>query len=464
MRRGRALEEGGALQPLLAAAIVVGLILLSVLVGLVLGEGLSLRTLALLALPAGLLGLVFVTRYSQSLILLLPLTALFLPYVQMPTGTESPVPLSLLLACGLSGLWIATVLLRGGRLSPSLLNAPILIFCAICIVSLFWGLAWRDPWLIRAPKFIVTQVGALVTILMSPTAALLVGNFVTSERQLKFIFGAFIVGGVLMTATQLLHIEQKLLNDRGLWAMWTVVPLFALLIAQPGVRWYWRLLIAGALLLTLYQTMIVNRDWLSGWVPSIVALAALVYIRSPKTFFALLPFGVLAIVVSYGFFRMVAQENIDDGSLERLIIWEQNWRVVKDHWFLGTGPAGYAIYYMTYFPAEARSTHNNYLDIVAQFGFVGLGVWFWLAFAGFWEGWRLSRSLPEGFTRTLAMAATAGWIGACASMFFGDWILPFAYNQGIAGYKYTVYTWIFLGTLIVVRRLATARQQAEVYA
>jgi hypothetical protein len=38
-------------------------------------------------------------------------------------------------------------------------------------------------------------------------------------------------------------------------------------------------------------------------------------------------------------------------------------------------------------------------------------------------------------------------------MFLGDWILPFAYTQTIGGYKYTVYSWIFLGTLISVRQL-----------
>jgi hypothetical protein len=53
----------------------------------------------------------------------------------------------------------------------------------------------------------------------------------------------------------------------------------------------------------------------------------------------------------------------------------------------------------------------------------------------------------------MAIIATAGWIGAQASMFLGDWVLPFAYNQGVGGYKYTVYSWLFLGTLISVRQI-----------
>lgn len=449
---------------LLSILVVAGLLGLSLALGLLVGNGLSLRSLAVLVLPAGIISLLFATSYAGLLVLALPLAALFLPTAQIPTGTESPVPLSLLIACGLSALWIAAAFLRGTRLVPSPLNRPLLVFSVICILSLGWGIVWRDPGLIRAPKFIVTQVGSLVTILMSMAAALIIGNFVTTERQLKFIFGAFVVGGSLMTLTQLLHIPQQLLNDRGLWSLWTAVPLAGLLIAQPGIRWYWRFAIAAMLLLNLYQTVVVNANWISGWFPTLVALAALLFIRSRKLFFALLPFAILVIVISLGFFETVAQDNIDDGSLERLIIWQQNWSVVREHWLLGTGPAGYAIYYMSYFPHEARSTHNNYLDIVAQFGIVGLLAWIWLAFTAAREGWKLGRILSPGFPRTLAMTATAGWIGAFVAMLFGDWMLPFAYNQGIAGYKYTVYSWIFLGTLIVLRRLAAAGRQGEVHA
>jgi hypothetical protein len=46
-------------------------------------------------------------------------------------------------------------------------------------------------------------------------------------------------------------------------------------------------------------------------------------------------------------------------------------------------------------------------------------------------------------------------------MFFGDWILPFAYNQTITGYKYTVYSWIFVGVLISLRQLINRQRASE---
>jgi len=262
---------------------------------------------------------------------------------------------------------------------------------------------------------------------------------------------------MLMTITELFHINQPFLNDRGLWGMWTVVPAYVLLIGQPKLRWYWRVSLVAVILLTLYQTAVVNADWVSGWLPTIVALFVATFLRSKKAFAVLVVVAVIAGYGARGFFTQVADDNVNDGSLERLSLWEQNWRVVRAHWLFGTGPAGYALYYMTYYRDDARSTHNNYLDILAQFGFTGMLAWIWLALSGVVEGYLLTKRAPPGFLRVLAIMATAGWVGAQASMFLGDWILPFAYNQGVGGYKYTVYSWLFLGVLISVRQM-TQRQ------
>ncbi len=438
---------------LLVTGVIITLGLLSVLVGFAAGSD-KLNLLALLLAPPLLgLGFAFISRYFQFLVLALPVTALTMPHIELPTGTESKLPWSMLLTLVLTILWCATMYQRGWKLRPSLLNRPILILGAIFIISLVWGLIWRDPILVNAPKFIVTQVGALITLLLSLTACLLIGNFLSSEGQLKYMVGVFIGFGFLMTLTELMKMNQIFLNDRGLWGAWTIGPAYGLLIAHPTLSWRQRAGLFLIILLTFYQTMVVNADWLSGWMPSVIAVVAITFLHSWKAFLALVMIGVVAVILSLGFFEQVAQDNVNDGSLERLEIWSQNWRVVQDHWLLGTGPAGYAIYYMTYFPTTARSTHNNYLDIVAQFGFVGMAIWIWLSVASVWEGWRLIQRTPPGFLRSLAIIATGGWIGAMGSMLFGDWVLPFAYNQGIAGFKYTVYSWLFLGTLMSIRHL-----------
>jgi O-antigen ligase len=426
---------------------------MSLAAGILVSSGHERRALLLVIGPALPFVLIGVSRRFDLAVLALPLAALVIPF-ELPTGTETKLPAALLLAIGLVGLWIVSMTLRNNwSIAHSALNRPIFVFNIICCLSLVWGIVWRDPGLIDAPKFIFTQTGSLASFLASTGAALLIGNFVRTQGNLKLIVAGFIVCGALMTATQLLHISQYILNDRGLWGMWTVTPAYGLLIAQPRLRWRWRIVLLLVIVANLYLAIVVNADWLSGWVPTLVALAAATLLRSKKAFLILV---IVAVIVAYnarGFFAQVADDNIDDGSLQRISLWEQNWRVVWAHWLLGTGPAGYAIYYMTYYREDARSTHNNYMDILAQFGFSGMAVWFWLALVATIEGWRLTRLSPPGFLRSLALIVTAGWVGAQASMFFGDWVLPFAYNQGVGGYKYTVYTWLFLGMLISLRRL-----------
>jgi hypothetical protein len=425
----------------------------SLAAGLFAGGGHNLRTLLLVVLPAGILICLIAIRYFTLLVLVLPLTALAVP-IDFSTGTESKVPISMLLALLLTTIWALSLLVRGWRLTPSPLNRPLLAFGAICIGSLIWGRLWRDPVLLDwSGRFIFVQIGALMAILLSISAGLLIGNFVTRPGQLKYLMGLFLALGSLISIGKFFQLPISFLNGNGLWALWLIAPAYGLLIAQPRLRWRWRLPLLVVLGLTLYLTIVLDSFWLSGWVPGIVAIYAITFLRSRKVFCALLIVGALVGYAERDFFQQVAQDNIDDGSLERLSLWEQNWRVVSAHWLFGTGPAGYAIYYMTYYREDARSTHNNYLDILAQFGFSGMLAWAWLAFASVWEGWKLVQRAPPGFLRTLAIIATGGWIGAMASMFFGDWVLPFAYNQTITGYKYTVYSWFFLGTLISLRHV-----------
>lgn len=448
---------------LFMGTLILSLLLLSLAAGFAAGTGRGSITLLFVAFPILLIGAFVALHRFDLLVMLLPVAALAVPF-ELPTGTETRLPAALLLTLALWGFWlISMVIRRQNIIARSSLNWPFFAFSLICCISLIWGILWRDPILIIAPSFIIVQIASLLTILVSIGAALLVGNFLQTEARLKYIVGVFLCFGSLMTITQFFHINQHFLNDRGLWGLWTIVPAYCLVINRSlMIRWYWRILLIILIAFTIYQTAIVDAAWVSGWVPTIVALFAATFLRSKKAFLVLLLLAAVAGYSTRDFFIEVANENINDGSLERLTLWEQNWRVVRAHWLFGTGPAGYAVYYMTYYRDDARSTHNNYLDILAQFGFSGMIIWIWLAIAGTIEGWRLSREAPPGFLQALATSVTAGWVGAQASMFFGDWVLPFAYNQGVGGYKYTVYTWLFLGTLISIRTILKRQSQTAI--
>jgi len=162
----------------------------------------------------------------------------------------------------------------------------------------------------------------------------------------------------------------------------------------------------------------------------------------------------VSINASYFLGTVIQSESRESGET-RLAAWEMNWRITSQHLLFGTGPAGYAAYYLSYFPMEATASHSNYIDIIAQTGVIGLALCLWFFFGLVWYGYRLTLRLRGrgDFFEGLASAAFAGTIGCIVMMGFGDWLFPFAYTQSIAGFDYAVYNWIFMGTLLAIDRL-----------
>lgn len=450
-----------ASRSVLIAGVLLSVVVLSLAAGYVVGADRKFVALAIFGPLAAIPAFFLISKYFRWMLLILPIAAMAIP-LDIPTGTYTRIPISLVLAIVLCGVWIASMMIRKNwRLTPSPVNWPMLVFCMACTISLIWGIAWRDP-ILRMnifSNFINVQIASLVTYAVSISVALLIGNFWQKEGHIKYLFGCFLFFGSLMTIFQILKIEHGILADRGLWGLWTVIPAYALLIAHPGLNWRWRVLLLALIVANLYQTMLVNLLWKSGWIPTVIAIFAATFLRSWRWFLVLVIASVLLVYVQQDFFHRMIEAELEEGADGRVGMWEINLRVVGDHWLFGTGPAGYAPYYMTYYPHDARSTHNNYLDIIAQFGVVGSIIWLWFAVASTREGLRLYRDAPPGFLKTAALTVVSGWIGAQASMFFGDWILPFAYNQTITGFKYTVYSWFFVGVLISLRHMIE-RQRA----
>ncbi len=445
----------------LRAGIVLLAVILSIGAGITIGSGRMLLALVFGLPTLALLVWVLATYKFELMVLALPITALIAP-IDIPTGTYSKIPIALLVTLGLCAVWFTTMMVRKEwKFSPSRMNRPAFFFCAACLVSYGWSSIWRDPIINMSlfSSFAIVQVASLLTFYASFGAALLIGNFAQSEKRLKYIFWAFIFVGAIMTVTELLKIEtQGLLNINGLWGLWVVLPSFCYLILQRNVSWHTRVFLITLIAANLYQTIIVNLQWKSGWIPTLVGMYVAVLFRSKKWFAILLIATVIGAYVGRAEIAQITQAEEEEGADQRLGMWEINLRVIGDHWLFGTGPAGYAVYYMTYYPEDARSTHNNYLDIVAQFGIIGMIAWLWFVIASLIEGIRLIKEAPPGFLQVLAYTATSGWIAGQASMILGDWILPFAYNQTVTGFKFTVYSWIFLGTLIAIRAILSSRQ------
>jgi hypothetical protein len=96
------------------------------------------------------------------------------------------------------------------------------------------------------------------------------------------------------------------------------------------------------------------------------------------------------------------------------------------------------------------SSHNNYVDLFAHTGLLGLGLFLWFAAELFFLGWRLSDRYPTGFTGGYVGGMTAAWVGSLVVMLLADWMLPFVYNIGFPGFQASILVWLFLGGLVAV--------------
>ncbi len=442
---------------LLYLAVVGGVLAAAPIIGILVVRMNPILVFIAIALPILVVGAQLILPRPELGPLFILIAAAFLP-LDLPTGTESRLVDSLLLTILFVGLWVLKMLVvdKRLRLKPSPVNKPLLGFIFIVLFSTVWSIALRDPLVVVWSSFPFVQIGSAMTMIMLPGAFLLVANHIEDIKLLKGMAAIMLVAGAVAAVAWLTPIKISFVNDGGLFSMWVVgiaVGLFLFIRRIPRLGQLLLVVLAGS---WIYIRFFLGITWLSGWLPSFIILAILVFMRSRKLFLILLLLGLIFITVNADYYLGTVLENeTNESGHSRLAAWEVNWRVTGKHLIFGTGPAGYAAYYMSYYPTEGMATHNNIIDILAQTGLVGLGLclWFFLALA--WQGYKLCLRLKgQGdFSEALANIAFAGTIGCIMMMVFGDWLLPFAYTQTIAGFDYVVYSWLFLGTIPVLDRL-----------
>jgi len=419
-------------------------------------EGVYSSAVLPLALLALTIFIYFIDRGDSSAPVLILIAAYFLPF-SISTGSESPIVDSLAVTIAFVGIWIVrrVILWDDKWLYPSPVNLPLLGFVAVTIVSLLWSILFRDPHVYVWDRFLLVQIASTVVMVMLPLALLLAANQVENRKQLRWMAGLTIgvgIAGFLMDQFSL----PIQINTGGLVSMWIIAISVSLAIFQRRLPWSIRLGLFALAGWWIYRGFVLNLQWIAGWLPSFVAICVLSFMRSWRALLVVLVILFLLIGPNQEFYLgSFIQQEAEESLFTRLDAWMVNWTVTKEHILLGTGPAGYAAYYMTYNPTRAMATHNNFIDIIAQTGVLGLGFLCWMLAALIKVGIRVYRRLrgAGNLEESLANAALAGLVGSIVIMMFGDWLFPFAYTQTIAGFDYIVPTWIFMGVILALDRL-----------
>jgi hypothetical protein len=418
--------------------------------------------LILVPLVAALGALVFL-QYLESGIIAMLLAAVFIRF-RIPTGTASEIVISLVICAGCIALWIIRMLIQDKSLSlkPSPVNTPLLAFIATVPISWFWGQAFRDP-LVHEIGHPLVAIAAGLVIMLLPACLLLVANTIDSMRWLQALvwivlgeglvvlfldIGSTLVGGALRDLRIFLYTNGIIhLNSHGLLSMWCISFALAIALFNRRIGWLGRGLLIAYAGAWVYWGFYLRTSWLTGWAPAFVAASVVAYLRSKRLF--LVVAAIVLLVAGAYYIRTAFEAETLESGYTRLSAYAVNWRITKRHLLFGTGPAGYASYYMSYFPTQAMASHSNYIDIFAQTGIVGSIFFMWFFGAQAWGSYRLQRRLQEhnDFARSLAVAVLGGTAGCIVAMGLGDWVTPFAYTQGVIGFDLAMLNWVFMGSI-----------------
>jgi hypothetical protein len=385
-------------------------------------------------------------------------------------GRAERINPTILLQVLLIGLWILDMIARRKKihLVPSRTNTPVLLFMLMAFIGLINAQLNYYPLVQLASP--AAQFSALSIFVLSGTAFLLVGNTVKDVIWLRRMTWLFIALGTLYIIGRILPLERWVNQifrqgsvDASLFWVWLISLVSSQLLMNNKLGQRTRIALGLALAGALYIALVPAYSWKSGWVPSIVAIAVIVFLSMPRFRYLAIFMGVIAVLVGFSTLGGAVTGGEDYSISTRYEAWRLVVEITNPNPILGVGLANY-YWYSVLFPILGYrvnyNSHNNYVDLYAQMGIIGVLLFLWFA----WEvgklAWRLHSSVPEGFEKAYVIGAMGGLIGTLVSGVLGDWILPFVYNVGLLGYRSSIFSWLFLGGLVAIEQIYSANRHS----
>jgi hypothetical protein len=408
--------------------------------------------LPLAALCVILGGLLLIVRPVIGLIAL-PLVAAFV-HVKVSTGTNSPIVASLGLAGLLIACWGTHQLTnrRGLSYLPRWVAIAGVAFVAVTFFSLAWGQVDLDPRVVPPPYFYRVQLAAAMLTAIS-IGLLFVGADLFRQQSVRNAVAALVaVTGMLALPFRLLQADVPIVQTGGLFGMWFVALCWSNALVNRRLPDWLRLILGACAGGWLYMAFVVEGSWISGWLPGVVAILSITLLARPRLGIVMTLLSVVLVAVYLSaLYQLLITDQTNQGSIGgefgRLELWKRNITLLHDHLLFGTGPGGYALYYLAFIPDKAMSTHSNAIDILAQQGVVGLAVFGVLLGALSRMGWKTVKAATDPSDVALSAAVVGAIPAVLASLFLGDWLIPFIYNQTIAGFDHSMYSWLMFAAL-----------------
>jgi hypothetical protein len=424
----------------------------------------------LLLLGGGFGAAVLLQQPNLSLLALI--AAALVVKFEIDTGTEVKLNVATLLIPALSGLWVLDgIRKRDLHWGSSRLNRPLTFFLLAALLSLLAGNVLWDPAIPKSDNFWLVQLAQWGIFAFAAMAFWLLANLREAETWLPRLIWAFLylggglallrllpgVGGTIRKFTTIAFIRAPF------WVLLFAAAGGQLLFNQKLDRNQQGFLVAVVMSVFVYA-FVDQRETASNWVGIAAVFGVLFWMRFPKLQGVIVTAAIVLTAMGVLFPTLYEFAGGEDEWLlsggSRLALIERVVRVTMRNPITGLGPASYRNY-ANVEPLQYRHTvwmnprvnsHNNYVDLFAHTGLLGLGLFLWFMGELGWLGWRLSQRYTTGFLGGYVNGMFAAWAGSLVLMMLADWILPFVYNIGFPGFQASILVWMFLGGLVAVEQ------------
>ena len=248
------------------------------------------------------------------------------------------------------------------------------------------------------------------------------------------VYGAFTAIFFLVCLSRLLFDNSA--YDRVLWMAWFVCFGVGLLMCFSRGVWLSVIVAVGFMLFQLGRGVTHKKILFTG----AAGVIFLVCLNLPGVYDIIIERVSSAVDVSYA------------SNRARLLRWGQALVMFLESPILGKGYGAFAMLYEedvalvgSYTAQYQLGAHSEYLQVMAELGIVGLGVWIWLNFAFLRYGFRALRTIEDGFYRSIVIGLMAAEISL---------MVHFSVNNLLNGDAIGVPFWGIYGLLPAVVQMA----------
>jgi O-antigen ligase len=403
--------------------------------------------------------------------------------LELGTGSEVALTPPVLLIPGVALAWLLFSMWKRQplRLPASRTTLPLLLFVGSGLISLLAGTAYWDPAVPRPGNLFLVQVAQWAIFALSAAIFVLAGELGRDTRWLRYATWVFLIlAGVVVLESyvpwlhHLVGWSDPSRAKSGVFWVWLGALAAGQLAFNRRLGPFVKVALSALLIVTTYLVFFLWSEWLSGWAPFVIAVLTVAWLRvwrRSRTMAVMAILTGVALVVALFpilFAHAGGEREMEVSWGGRLALYRAVLDLAKDHPVLGLGPAAYRHYGYTrslwmgagraFYQHVWLSSHNNYIDIYAQMGLVGLGLFFWFLTELGLLGWRLTTRFQGDFKDGYVHGALGGLAGSLVAMMLVDWFLPYVYNVGFPGFRTSALAWMFLGGLVALEQTADSAE------